>query len=84
MNLVHADLPGASVTEARNLPGTEFFAGTPLDGGRTRLEGYASDEAISQLEALGATVEVLKSATDEEADFEQLLASIDKPEPPIA
>jgi hypothetical protein len=83
LNLVHADLPDGEVGAARALLGTEFLGGTSLDGGRTRLEGYATDEAISQLEALGATVEVLKTSAEEGEDFEELLASIDKPEPPI-
>jgi hypothetical protein len=84
LNLVHTDLPDGSIAAARALAGTEFLGGTPLDGGRTRLEGYATDEAVSQLEALGATVTVLKSSAEEGGDFEELLAMIDEPEPPIA
>ena len=84
MNLVHADLPDDAVAAARALAGTEFLSGTPLEGGKTRLEGYASDEAVSELEAAGATVTILKGSTEEDDDFQQLLAMIDEPEPPIA
>ena len=84
MNLVHADLPDDAVAAARALPSTEFLGGTPLEGGKTRLEGYASDDGISELEALGATVTILKSSTEAESDFQGLLAMIDEPEPPIA
>jgi hypothetical protein len=84
MNLVHAELADAQVPAARALAGTEFVGGTPVDDGRTRLEGYASDGAVTQLESLGATVTILKNSTEAEGDFEELLAMIDEPEPPIA
>jgi hypothetical protein len=84
LNLVQAELPDDQLAAARTLAGTEFLGGTPLDGGRTRLDGYASDEAVTELEALGATVTILKNSTEAESDFEELLAMIDEPEPPIA
>jgi hypothetical protein len=84
VNLVYAELPDGQVLAARALAGTEFLGGTPLDGGRTRLDGYASDEAVPELEALGATVTILQNSTEAETQFEELLAMIDEPEPPIA
>jgi hypothetical protein len=84
MNLVYVEVPDDQVAAARVLAGTEFLSGTQLEGGRTRLEGYATDAAVPQLEALGATVTVLKSSTEADEDFQELLAMIDEPEPPIA
>jgi hypothetical protein len=84
MNHVYAELPDDQVGAARLLDGTEFVGGTALEGGRTRLEGYASDAAVPQLEALGATVTILKTSAEEDENFQQLLAMIDEPEPPIA
>jgi hypothetical protein len=84
VNLVHAELPDDAVAAAKGLAGTEFLGGTPLEGERTRLEGYASDGAISELEALGATMTILKSSAEAESDSQELLAMIDEPEPPIA
>ncbi|MGN6274769.1 MAG: hypothetical protein ACTHNP_02415 [Solirubrobacterales bacterium] len=84
MNLIYAELADDQLAAAQALAGTEFLGGTSLDGGKTRLEGYASDEAIPELEALGATVTVLKTSAEEEEGFEELLAMIDEPEPPIA
>jgi hypothetical protein len=84
MNIVYADLPDDQVGAARALAGTEFLSGTELEGGKTRLEGYASDEAVPELEALGATVTILKSSAEVVSDSQELLAMIDEPEPPIA
>jgi hypothetical protein len=84
VNLVYAELADDQVAAALDLAGTEFVGGTELDGGRTRLDGYASDEAVPQLEALGAEVTVLKGSAEVESDSEELLAMIDEPEPPIA
>lgn len=81
---MHADFPDASLAAALLVEETELFGGTPLGEGRTRLEGYASDEAVSQLEALGGSVKVVKSAAAVENGFETLLAMVDKPENPIA
>ncbi|MFL5897125.1 MAG: hypothetical protein ACJ76D_01470 [Solirubrobacterales bacterium] len=84
MNLVHAELPDDAVGAAKALPTTEFLGGTAVEGGKTRLEGYATDEGVPELEALGATVTILKSSTEAESDSQELLAMIDEPEPPIA
>jgi hypothetical protein len=84
MNLVYADVAEDQLAPARQLAGTEFVCASPLEDGRLRLEGYASDEAVPQLEALGATVTILKGSTEAEEGFQQLLAMIDQPEPPIA
>jgi hypothetical protein len=84
MNLIYAELADDQLAAAQALAGTEFLGGTPLDGGKTRLEGYATDEAVPELEALGATVTILKTSTEEDEGFQELLAMIDEPEPPIA
>ena len=84
MNLVYAELPDDAVAAAKALPETEFLGGTPLEGGKTRLEGYATDGAVSELEALGAEMTILKSSAEAENDSQELLAMIDEPEPPIA
>jgi len=84
LNLVYAELPDDAVAAAKELPGTEFLGGTPAEGAKTRLEGYASDGAIPELEALGATMTILKSSSEAESDSQELLAMIDEPEPPIA
>ncbi|MGN6816542.1 MAG: hypothetical protein ACTHK3_10740 [Solirubrobacterales bacterium] len=84
MSLVYADLPDDAVAAAKALAGTEFLGGTPLEGEKTRLEGYASDAAVSELEALGATMTILKSSAEVESTSQELLAMIDEPEPPIA
>lgn len=84
MNLVYADLPDDAVAAAKALPATEFLGGAPLESGKTRLEGYVTDDGVTELETLGATITILKSSTEEEGEFEELLAMVDEPEPPIA
>jgi hypothetical protein len=80
LNLVFADLPVDAVAAARALTATEFLGGTALEGGMARLEGYATDEGVSQLQALGATVTIVKSSAQLKAD---LLALFGEPEPPV-
>lgn len=84
MNFVQIEGVESAVRRLRDLrdvilvPATTEFLG----GGRIRMDAFATDRAIGEIEERGASVTVLEDNDDMRARFADLDASIEGREPP--
>jgi hypothetical protein len=85
LNLVHVDGTPEAVLAVRQRPDVTILGGQELERGRARVSGYVPTEAFSDIEALGATITVVKDEATLQAQDEQLYALFDEGEsPPVA
>lgn len=82
MNLVHIDGTHEALLAVRNMPAVTIVGGGELEGGQARISGYVPTAAFADIEALGATITVVKDEAAVEAQDEELYALFDEEEPP--
>jgi hypothetical protein len=82
VNLVYIDVPNEVLPAARRIPQTTLLSGEALDDAHTRLSGYAANEAIAELKALGATVTIVKDEAAYQANIDELLRQVRERERP--
>lgn len=54
-----------------------------LDDGQIATSGYASDDAIAEIEGRGASVTIVKDSDELEATLDSLFEIIEQSEPPV-
>ena len=77
LNLVHVDGTLEAAIAVRNMPDVTIREGGQLEDGRTRISGYVPTEAFPAIEALGATITVVKDEAALEAQDAELYALLD-------
>lgn len=78
MNLVHIDGTHEALLAVRNMPGVTIVGGGELESGQARVSGYVPTAAFADIEALGATITVVKDEATLEAEDEELYALFDE------
>jgi hypothetical protein len=84
MNFITIDGPTDILIGLEDIPGTiiEFNSAEELPDGNIRIAGYATDDAITEIESRGATVNVVENNEALQARLDQLYEIIDSSEPP--
>jgi hypothetical protein len=84
VNRVSIDGSPEVVLAARARPDVIPIDGHDLDDGRVRLFAYVATPAIAEVEALGATVEVIQTEAERAAALEELYGLLEGDTPPVA
>ncbi len=85
MNLIHIEGAEATVLGLRDISDIILVlsSGESIPGGRIRVAAYATDRAITEIEARGVTVTVLMNNAELKAHMDELYNQIEASEPPV-